>query len=70
MEEDNFAVGSLGIGGVLKGIEDFLEGKDLAGFFVSYFPDVTVSAASHLFYESVFLEDVIFDLICHYFYFS
>jgi hypothetical protein len=35
VEEDDFAVGSLCISGVLKGIEDFLEGEDFAGFFVS-----------------------------------
>ena len=70
MKKDDFAVCSLGICGVLKGIEDFLEGEDFARFLISDFPDVPVGAASDLLYESVFLEDVVFDLICHYFYFN
>jgi hypothetical protein len=53
VQEDNFAVGPLRVGGVLEGIEDLLEREHLAGFFVGDLPDVAVGAAAQLFGQSV-----------------
>lgn len=55
MQKDDFPVGSLGVGGVLKGIEYFFESHDLIGFFISNFPHVSIGTASNLFDEIVSL---------------
>lgn len=38
------SVGSLGIGGILEGIEDFFKGDDLFSLFVDCFPDDSVGS--------------------------
>lgn len=65
VEEDDFAEGSLSIGGMLEGIENFLERQDLSCFAVVDFPDMAVGAAAHFLEEGVFFEDVRFDLLAH-----
>lgn len=57
-EEHDFAVGALGIGSVLEGIEDFLEGDCLLGFLVDGLPDHSVGSLAQLLEDLVLLEDV------------
>ena len=53
MQEDNFAIGALGVCGVLEGIEYFFECEEFAGFDLVDFPDVTVGATADFFEEFV-----------------
>ena len=46
-KEHDFSVGSLGIGGVGKGIKIFFKGLKLFGFAISDFPDDSVSSTSN-----------------------
>jgi hypothetical protein len=65
MEEDNFAIGALGVCGVLEGIEYFFECEEFAGFDLVDFPDVTVGATADFFEEFVAGKDVRFDVFSH-----
>jgi hypothetical protein len=64
-EEHDLSVGALCVGGVIEGVEVFLEGFYLAGSFVGYFPDVAVGSASYLFCDLEAGEDVGLDVFAH-----
>lgn len=53
LEEHNLSICSLGVGGVLESVEDFLDGDDFFGAEVDGFPDVAVCALAVLFDELV-----------------
>jgi hypothetical protein len=55
MQEDNLSVSSLRICRMLKGIEYFLQGENLTGFFIRYFPDMSIGSTSNLLNEGIFL---------------
>jgi hypothetical protein len=46
VEEDNFSVGALGIGGVLEGIEYFFECEGFPSFFIIDFPNMSICATT------------------------
>lgn len=66
-QKHDFAVGSLGIGGVGKGVKIFLKGLDTFGFLIGDFPDVAVGAAADLLDDVVLLKNVGFNLLSHIF---
>lgn len=49
VEENNFAVGPLGVGGMLEGVEYFFQSKDFACPFICDFPDMAIGSAADLF---------------------
>lgn len=65
VEEGDFSVSSLGIGGVLECIKDFFEGESLLGFFVGDFPDMTIGSTSEKFFGFVEFEDVRLNVFGH-----
>jgi hypothetical protein len=46
LQEDDFAVGALGVGGVLEGVEYFLQGHHLLGLLIDGLPDHAVGSLS------------------------
>ena len=61
-EDLDFAVGTLGVGGVLEGVEDFFEGVYFFSGFLLYFPDVAIRARAHFFNDIEAAKDVAFDV--------
>ena len=56
LKKDDLSVGSLGVGGVLEGIEDLLEGQSLSSLSVSDFPDNSIGSTTYLLDDFIFLE--------------
>jgi hypothetical protein len=46
MQEHNFAIGPLRIGGVLEGIEYLFKRENLSSFFVGDFPDMSIGTTA------------------------
>lgn len=57
----DLAVGALGVGGVLEGVEDLLQSHHLLRPLVLHLPHVTVSARTHLLQHVEPTEDVALD---------
>ena len=65
VKEHDFAICALCISRVLECIEYFFKSECLTGFFVFYFPYVTIGTATYFFKELIIVEDMILNLICH-----
>ena len=65
VEEWDFSVGSLCIGGVLEGVKDFFKGKCLMGFFIGHFPDMAVGSTSEKFFDIVEFDDMRLNVFGH-----
>lgn len=57
----DLSIGALGVGGVLEGIEDLLQGHHLLGPLILHLPDVAVSARTHLLQHVESTEDMALD---------
>lgn len=61
LEDLDFAVGALGVGGVLEGIEDLLESEDALGGLLLDLPDVAVGTRADLLEDVEATQDVRLD---------
>ena len=64
-EKHDFSIGSLRIGGIIKGIEVLFECLNFLAFFISDFPDVSIGSTAYLFNDLVACKDMCFDVFAH-----
>lgn len=57
-----FSKGTLGVSGMLKGIEDLFESEYSFGGFFLYLPDVAIGSRAHFLKYGEAFEDVTFDI--------
>lgn len=58
LQEHDFSIGSLGIGGVLEGVKVFFQSKCFAIFFIYNFPDHPICPTAYFFNDFKPLADM------------
>ena len=66
LEKDDLAVGPLGVGWMLEGIEYFLQGLGLSRLLIGHLPYYPVGSAADLFYDGVSFKNVGLDFLWHF----
>lgn len=64
-QEHYLAISALGVRCVLEGVKDLLKGEGLACLAVGDLPYVSVGSATHLLYDFVATEYVLFNFLGH-----
>lgn len=66
-EKHDFAVGTLGVGGIVKCVEILLESLDFFVFIVDYLPDMTVGTTADFLDDFELAQDVRLQVLSHIF---
>ena len=67
LEENDFSVGTLRIRNVVERVKYLFESNDLFIFFIHGLPDDTISALAELLDDVIFVKDMLFYLVSHFF---